>query len=250
MGCARPDSPGIYARTKATYSWIQEQVCAMSQVPPPSCSNPALQEQSNNGEDVSPSPEELTGLSAYSPGTILSAGAAEEMSVAPTALNATTTSQVTTTAITTLRVNIHYDDFPQEISWALARHPATTDNNKKKNDQFTLLYSSPRQPTSARNQLVSQDILDVTAGQYRLEVYDTIAGDGIQPPPPQVDAPIELWQVNTVIRTSLHWKEAANATVAVVDDSQTTSQLLWSHTGDFGEFVRQDVQVDAVFMGT
>ena len=228
----------------------------MSQVPPPSCSNPALQEHNNNnGEDVFSS-EELTGLSAYVPGTILSEGVTEEMSVLSNAPNSTITTlpQVTTTTITTLRVNVHYDDYPQEISWALAKHPATTDNNDNE-EQFSLLYSSPRQPTSVRNQLVSQDVLDVTVGQYRLEVYDTIAGDGIQPQrsqqqQQQSDPPIELWQINTVIKTSLHWNEAANATVAVVDDSQTTSQLLWSHAGDFGELVRQDVQVDAAAMGT
>lgn len=248
VGCARPDSPGIYARTKATYSWIQGQVCTMSQIPPPSCSNPGLQGQNINNETGLSSSEPLE-LSAYMPGTMLAADTSE---TAPLS-NATTLylEPPKVTTITTLRVTVKYDNSPQEISWALAKHPDT--NSTSIADQFLLLHSSPQQPTSVRNQRVSQDILNVTEGQYRLEFYDTVAGDGIQQQPQQqqdeddvdVDDPIELWQINTIVTTTLQWNEAANATVVVVDSSQSTSQLLWSHTGDFGEFVRQDVLVNA-----
>ena len=191
-------------------------------------------------------PPELPGLSAYMPGTILSVSNTEE---GPIVSNGTLLSYEPpiVTTITTLRVIVKYDNFPQEISWALAKHPATTSTSNNDADGFSLLYSSPRQPTSVRNQRVSQDILNVTTGWYRLEVYDTIAGDGIQPEQNDLldgQTPIELWQINTIITTTLQWNQVANTTVAVVDNSQSTSQLLWSHAGDFGEFVRQDVQVN------
>ena len=36
-GCARPESPGVYARVSTVYSWIQHQICELSAVPPAHC---------------------------------------------------------------------------------------------------------------------------------------------------------------------------------------------------------------------
>ena len=36
-GCARKNAPGVYARVSAAYSWIQHQICELSEVPPAYC---------------------------------------------------------------------------------------------------------------------------------------------------------------------------------------------------------------------
>ena len=240
VGCARPDSPGIYARTKAAYPWIQEQICAMSQVPPPDCQELLLEDNDNN--DISREPETLT-LEE-----IAGSNATPSLEQQQPPPEPELPSPETTTTLA-LRVDVHYDNFPQEISWALARHDNPSSLKDHPDQLFTLLHQSPRQSIAVQNQRVSQEIRGITAGRYRLEVYDTIAGDGIRPSSTNItttdeeDAAIQLWQLTVTTTTSFHWSVTANATVPTIEDTHMESQLLWSHPGNFGEFVRSNVEV-------
>jgi hypothetical protein len=105
--------------------------------------------------------------------------------------------------------------------------------------------------------------LAVEPGSYFLEFYDTIAGDGIILASEVADDAIHVWQV-TIMTTA-----TTNTSVAQVrsnegeqtevqgvsdrgeeEDGSTTitqhavdEKLMWSHRGDFGEFVRTSVEV-------
>jgi len=229
VGCARPDLPGIYARTKAASQWIQSQVCAMSRAPPPNCVSLHQQEKESDSNSTDP----------YITGIALSATTEHSN------FSAATQEQPKVTTRVSLRVDVQYDSFPQEITWALAKQDAA---DQKHPNQMTLLHVSPRQSTAVKNKFVSQDIIDVDTGtSYRLDVYDTISGDGIQQPAQATEddaVAIQLWQIATTISTSSRWSVSDNATIAVIEESQSEYQLLWSHSGDFGEFVRADVRVD------
>ena len=154
-----------------------------------------------------------------------------------------------------LRVDIRYDDFPQEISWALAQQ-----QRQLQKDESILKYVSPRQSISVRNQLVSQHFLNLEPGVYLLEFYDTVAGDGIVLQSGAMDAAIQVWQVT--LTTTITTNVSTSQTPSLQDESENASnldkdkdvsdmvthhdhamQLLWSHKGDFGEFVRATVEV-------
>ncbi|CAB9527072.1 Vitamin K-dependent protein C (Fragment) [Seminavis robusta] len=261
-GCARPDAPGIYARTQVAHEWVNRELCHLSEVPPPHCSFP------NNMT--------LTG-SAIEIQQNVDAGL---LVVAAENNNATNTSvvpNVTISTTLTLRVDIHYDNYPQEISWALAQQQQQQQQSEesattKKNAPLLKLVS-PRPTVSLRNQRISQHILDVQPGTYRLEVYDTIAGDGISlSNEREEEDAIQVWLLTTTTTTrtltnasnssqvaKVGWNEGADAVDAesvsqLLDDHQDgvsvtvthhvdDARLLWKHSGDFGEFVYAEVPV-------
>lgn len=47
-GCARPDSPGVYARVSTAYDWLQEQICCNAANPPSSCGSVDASQCPNN----------------------------------------------------------------------------------------------------------------------------------------------------------------------------------------------------------
>lgn len=241
-GCARPDAPGIYARVAVAQEWIQATLCQLSQMPPPHCTeetNTTIMEQAAAQEEGSP--EVGQWFSQYSAASLSSTTSttsnsnANSPSPTPTpitGINATTTVR---TIVTALQIEIHYDAYPQEISWALALQ--LPDGNSKE-----LLHISQRQPVTRRNQWVSQEIKDIEPGStFLLEFYDTVAGDGILT---FSDEPaIRVWQIQTELETRFVTVNATTTTTTSTKELESRSTLLWTHPGDFGEFVQTTVQV-------
>jgi hypothetical protein len=108
--------------------------------------------------------------------------------------------------------------------------------------------------------------LAVEAGSHILEFYDTIAGDKIILPTEVDDDAIHVWQVTIMTKTTTTTTSTSVAQVGWNKEEQTERQsvsnldeeedvsttitqhavdetLLWSHRGDFGEFVRASVEV-------
>lgn len=246
-GCARPEAPGIYARMTVAYDWIQAQLCELSSAPPPYCS-------SGSGGSSS-IPEEDESLADQAANYMASSPQVEEEDVSSTPQLDETQSQTpelqqqpqpnrTTvlSTVTAIRVDIQYDDYPQEISWALAKE-VVPDSKLSTESTFNLVHISRRQPVSVRNQLVSQEIKNLPPGSnFRLEFYDQIAGDGLAGPTDR-DA-IQVFQVESVIETTFELDGRSSSTVPVdIKELESTSRLVWSHSGNFGESVRANMSL-------
>ena len=152
--------------------------------------------------------------------------------VGPSARVGPTNTTVVST-FTSLRIDVQYDGSPQEISWALGKlNPKARSNTPV----YDLVHVSRRQPISLRDQLVSQQIVDVEEGaSFKVEFYDTIAGDGLAVG--GTDA-IQVWQLESKVQATFAWDDSQNATVPIETvELDSKSHLLWSHKGDFGEFV-------------
>jgi hypothetical protein len=226
-------------------------------VPPPYCTFPDnvtfVAAQGHSGSDNGQ--QSILSEEVFSPALL--EGISSVASSSESSGNVTERTTIATTR--TLRVDIHHDSFPQEISWALAQQQSQS--------QPLLKHISPRRSIALRNQRVSQHILAVEPGSYVLEFYDTIAGDGIIVPSDVAEDAIRVWQVTIMTTTTFTF--TTNALIAQVgrnegeqtevqdvvnvdeeEDVSTTiirraidETLLWSHRGDFGEFVRASVEV-------
>jgi hypothetical protein len=231
-GCARIESPGVYSRTSTSYAWIHQQFCNMSQFPPPACFI-----------DTSDSTETTATISRGNGFEIQeefdTSGTSNIASSNTFDTNPSSESNILTNTKTTysLRLDIQYDSYPQEISWAIASVPYETSSKS----QAKLLYLSTDHPVNIANKLTSQSILGIQPGQYyRLELYDAME-DGIQLHQQNLQDPaIRLFQVKTV--ATQVWDENSNLLVDSAEDTVEVS-LLWSHSGGFGQFVRANVQV-------
>lgn len=209
------------------YGWIQSQLCELSQVPPPSCFIPEEEQPEESGEEGSNSE-----LSDYTSSEVMSA------IDSPAVLDSTQSQSNITTVLSTtlsLQVDVQYDDYPQEISWAVAEEKEEPLDSSFSN--MKLVHISRRQPVTARGELISQEILNVERGStFRLEFYDQISGDGIAAPL-EGDA-IQVWRVETTVETTYESDVPVRS-----KQLKQVSELLWFHRGDFGEFVRANVDV-------
>ena len=231
-GCARIESPGVYSRTSTSYDWIHQQFCNMSQFPPPACfidtsvfTETTATISRGTGSEIQEEFDTSGTSSIVSSNTVDTNPSSESNSLA----NTETTYS--------LRLDIQYDSYPQEISWAIASVPYETSTRS----QAKLLYLSTNHPVNIANKLISQSILGIQPYQYyRLELYDAME-DGIDLRQQNLQDPaIQLFQVKTV--TTQVWDENSNSLVVSAEDIAEVA-LLWSHVGDFGQFVRVNVQV-------
>jgi hypothetical protein len=163
-GCARQESPGIYSRLATSFDWIREQFCDMSQFPPSECSNKNVNTNTvarNTNWDVLPEGDSATANHANDVNSdqASNSGVVSSGFNAPAIINDAVDNSGTTTITYTLRIDIQYDSFLQEISWALASFSPLDDSDSK--SKLTLLYSSPRQAAMVAIQRVSQQIHDL-----------------------------------------------------------------------------------------
>lgn len=237
-GCARPEAPGIYARTAVAFDWIQSQLCELSDAPPPHCYD----------ADDSRLPElpDDWGLVLHDKGEedaqdsgLLPESSSPQLDTVQSLEQQQRLNETILSAVYSLRVDVHYDDFPQEISWALAKKGEFLRNR----DEFELVHVSRRPSVAFRNQMVSQQIKNVR-GNYKLEFYDTIAGDGLAVQDLYQDA-IEVWLLETTVETTMAWDEDSQSSRPVqTKELDTQFKLLWSHKGDFGEFVHTTMAIE------
>lgn len=134
-GCARDGFPGVYARVSAVYDWIQEEICNMSDNPPASC---------NDDQGESTDPPTLDNTDA--PTDEDEGDNPDSDLVQPKGIS--------------IRVDITYDEYPQENAWVLY-------NDVTKEE---LYFSEYGDHTSAG--LQSKVFTDLNPGRYVFLMMD------------------------------------------------------------------------------